>query len=189
MALVILADAYLGHGDEARVTTALEEALALYRWVESDDGATDALLGLATVALNRGEVERARPLLGAGLRFLRTLGAERATADALLKSARVAAALGEPERAVQLLGSVVDRAAARRLMSPAERDGLDRDLAAWRALLGAAAFEVAAAAGRRLTSAEAPAEALAIVQPSPVPLPDATGRRPLPRRAGVGGAG
>lgn len=74
-------------------------------------------------------------------------------------------------------------------MSPAERDGLDRDVVAWRSLLGEAAFEADLAAGRRWPLDRATIEALAVVHPPSRPLPVVADLRPAPRRAGVGGVG
>jgi tetratricopeptide (TPR) repeat protein len=175
LALVILADAHVGLGDQGSAAAALDEALELYRRVDSKQGVTDVSLDLASLALDRGEVERARPLLAESLRFLRALGGELAIAGALLGVARVAAALGEPERAVRLVGALTDREAVQRFMSPVEREGLRRDIAAWRALLGDEAFAAALAAGRELGVEQAIDDGLAIVATPPaedaVPFP------------------
>jgi predicted ATPase/transcriptional regulator with XRE-family HTH domain len=151
-------------GDLVRAEVLFVEALDLFRSLRGDWGEAHTLHGLAAVARDAGEIHRAAALYGECLAIRIAIDDRSGLVDVLVGLADVAGATGQPDRATRLLGAV-----------DTLRDELGyapfgdavvlagRSRADLRARLGEARFAEAWEHGRRLTPAEAVAEALAVV--------------------------
>jgi non-specific serine/threonine protein kinase len=165
VALALLGGSTWGLGDLDQARALEEEAAALLR--EAGDrhwaALTDWYLGLIAVAQARLP-EAARRYRDC-LRVLTEIGEAVWRYKPLVGLASVAAATGEGERAARLLGAADDllqRMGAQLLLG--DRPGYARAEEGARAMLGAAGFAAAVAAGRELTEAELLAEADAIAE-------------------------
>ena len=120
-----------------------------------------SLLQLGTLARLHGEPRRARQSVRDSLTHFWDLRDMGFVAEALEVLAGTAADEGRPLEAARLLGSAASiRQRHRNPLSPAARAALDRDLAALRERLGAAAVDAAMTAGAALDPSQAVAEAL-----------------------------
>ncbi len=154
-------------GDLATAERHLEEALALFRRGGDGYGAAHVLSYLGAVAHVRGEHARAAGLWQERLGLTWDAWGLSITLEGL---ADIAVVRGEVERAARLLGAVE---------AMRERLGVTRGprllsepaavMAAVRAALGAAAFETAWHEGRRLSPAEARAEAALVARTTEPP--------------------
>jgi hypothetical protein len=152
----------LVRGSPAAARAPLEESLVVWREMGNVAGETQALLGLGDLARAEGDLSIAHARYAEALRVGRANGARsflRAVSRLLLRLASVSIAVGDPYRAARIFGA---EAAARgdTAMFQGRRDRWEDDLAAVRATLGEAAFEVAWAEGRAMTLEQAIADAL-----------------------------
>ncbi|HET8628620.1 MAG TPA: tetratricopeptide repeat protein, partial [Thermomicrobiales bacterium] len=178
MALNNLGAMALHAGDPAAARPLLEEAVAIHRELGARGGAM-ALWGLAEVEHRAGDSARARPLLAAALREGAPLGVEWGLADGIELAAGVLGAGGEATAAARLFGAAAAwrRASGGPPRAPDDETDYQRNLAAARTGLDAAAWAAAWAAGQRLTLEQARAEALAALEAGDVAAPPASGRR------------
>jgi DNA-binding CsgD family transcriptional regulator len=142
-----------------------------------------ALGNLGLVALSRGEAVQAAAYLMESLVSNRELGRKRGLVDDLAGCASVACLQGQPSRAARLFGAAA--ALSERLGTVLEltkRLIHDRDVAATRTTLGAAAFDAAYAAGHALPLDQALAEALEVAHTtqSTSPAPPAPAKPTYP---------
>ena len=158
-----LGTAAYGHGDYAGAAAYFEEALARVEVLGHSSLALVALTGLGNVARDQGDVVRAADLFREGLERSWTRGNKRIIAYALAGLGSIAGAQGQAEQAAQLFGAAEALHVALGVpLLPAFRPAHERAVAAVRAVLPAAVFTDAWAAGRALSLDEAVAAARAV---------------------------
>ncbi len=163
-----LAWALLGLGSAARhqddataARSLLEDALAAFRDLGDREGVAAALGELGRVAAEGNDAGSARPLAAESLALYRDLGDRSGIAATIDTLAAIASAQGDAGRAARLWGAAERlREAIGTPRPPGERARHDRNVAAARAALGAAAFDRAWQAGRAMAFDEAIAGAL-----------------------------
>jgi non-specific serine/threonine protein kinase len=148
-------------GDHDRAWQLFDETVQIYRGVGDPWGTAHSISNLATIAAHRADHRAAHALGLESLSIRRPLGDRLGIAESLEGLARDLGALGSPARAAQAWG------AAERLrgetgvsMSPTARAEHDRQVAAARAAIDAAAFDEAWQRGRAASLEEAIADAL-----------------------------
>ena len=152
-----------GSGDFAKGAVYFEDALARVEDLGHSTQALVALAGLGNVTRDQGDHVRAAALFREGLEQSWTRGNKRIIAYTLAGLGSIAGTQGQEEQAARLFGAaealheVIDVP-----ILPAFRRGHERAVAAVRAVLPAAAFTHAWAAGRVLPLDEAVAEARAV---------------------------
>jgi len=144
-------------GDDDRATAYLEEGLALFREIGDAERTAWALYNLGLVSLHRGDDAAATESLQESLALRVGQGNSAQIAQTIAGLARVALTQGAAERAAQMLGAAEAIRAAQSIATPADEDGEaeQRCRARAQAVLGADAYAVAVAQGRRLSQAEA----------------------------------
>jgi DNA-binding NarL/FixJ family response regulator len=184
-ALRLLGDVAARRGDADRARPLLEASLARGRDVGRWLAAWPAI-HLAELLIEQHDHRPARALLGEALRTYRDAGDRQGVARSLEGCAGLAAAAGPAAQAVRLAGAAAAlRAAAGTPATPPERRSLDRHLAAARAALGARAAAAVWSEGQALSSAQATAEALALLAAPAAPAPGQGAPGPAPpARAG-----
>ena len=161
--LARLGDVARTQGHPERAHARYEESLAIARPLGMKPELAQALHRSAYLRLREGDVAEARTRLLESLALQQEIGNQQGIAECLGAIAGVALALGDPARSAHLLGA--QDGLLRRIgvpLSPADRAEVERDTAAARERLGAAAFDAAFAAGTALTMDEA----IAHCQPS-----------------------
>jgi non-specific serine/threonine protein kinase len=165
-------------GDREAARALLEEGASLFREAGDRWGRAVALALLGYIALEGGAVDRAAALAAEGVSLLREAGVRWKLAECLEVLAGVAGARKQAERAARLFGA----AEALREVMGAPRVSADvpaftQGVAAARAAWDETAFSTTWAEGRRLSSEQAIAEALAseaATSASPRVAPEAT---------------
>jgi hypothetical protein len=163
--LYVLGSAQWRAGRPGEATGALNEALALFRGLDSEWGQADALMLLAGVARTEGDLGRAARLHAESLRTRQAYGEMIGIYDDLVGLAAVAHAAGRYAAAARLLGA--DEAFCARSgyqgygVTPEVREDTRQSL---EVQLGGAPFRQAWDAGRALSTEEAIAEALAVAE-------------------------
>ena len=151
MTLSVLGTVTHAQGDDELATALYEESLGLSTTIGYKWGMALALCRLGTVIHTQGDDELAMALYEESLALRQELGDKHGLAECLEGLAGVAVAQGQLERASRLLGATETlRQAAGAPLSPSERIRYDRDIAAVRAGLGAAAFAAAWATGKAM---------------------------------------
>lgn len=160
-ALLGLGSAARHQGDATAARSRLEDGLAAFRDLGDREGVAASLCELGRAVAEAGDARSARQLAAESLALFRDLGDRSGIAATIDTLASIATAQGDAGRAARLWG------AAERLREtigtprpPDERAHHDRDVAAARAALGAAAFDGAWQAGRAMAFEPAIASAL-----------------------------
>ena len=157
---------YLGmvvhrRGDYPRARALLEQSLALFRGMGRGNAIAGVLTSLGEVRLYWGDVAERGRRTPRAWRSARRSGQKRCIAVCLAGLAAVADAQGDPVRAARLFGSAEAlREAIGAQLQPVDRGEYDRQVAAVRAHLEAAAGDRAWAEGRALPMDQAIAYAL-----------------------------
>jgi len=161
--LFTLSDAVSAFGDSDRAAKLLEESLALFRGLDHTWGISHTLTRLGNLACEAGEDARAEELYAESLDLVRRWGLSFDAAASLEGLARVAAMQGQPARAVRLCAAAeAVREDVGVPLSPANRAGHERTVAAARTTLGEDEFAAAWDVGYTLPLEEAIVEALRI---------------------------
>jgi predicted ATPase/class 3 adenylate cyclase len=154
--LARLGDVARTQGDPERAHARYEDSLAIARPLGLKPELAQALHRSSYLRLREGDVAEARARLRESLALQQETGNRQGIAECLGAIAGVALAVGDPARSAHLLGA--QAALLGRIgvpLSPADRAEVERDTAAARERLGAAAFVAAFAAGGALTMDEA----------------------------------
>jgi tetratricopeptide (TPR) repeat protein len=154
--LARLGDVARTQGDPEQARARYEESLAIARSLGMKPELAQALHRSAYLRLREGDVTEARARLRESLALQQETGNRQGIAECLGAVAGVALELGDPARAARLLGA--QAALLGRIgvpLSPADRAEVQRDTAAVRERLGAAAFDAAFLEGDRLAMGEA----------------------------------
>jgi predicted ATPase/class 3 adenylate cyclase len=152
-------------GDDQRATLLFEESLAQYRDIDDSAGVAWSLHNLGHVALNTGDTRRAATLFAESVGIRRQTSYQLGIAAGVAGLAGVAAQIGQPERAARWLGAATALLASiHAVLAPADQLARERDMAAVRAQLDAAAFTAAWTAGQGLTLEQAMDEACALAR-------------------------
>jgi tetratricopeptide (TPR) repeat protein len=148
-------------GDYGTARACLREALAARRPFGRSAVGTETHLALGDLARAEGDAAGAAAWHREGLAAARLAGDRGPLRWALIRYAGCCAGQGRHAAAARLLGATEAwHAAARNALSPFVARQLERDLAAARAGLGAAAFRAAWAEGQALSLEQAVADAL-----------------------------
>ncbi len=148
-------------GDYSAARAHFGESLAIRRELGNQHVLALSLGALAMVSTAQGHYAAARALYGESLAMWRALGQERDAAQCLARLAELCGTEDDAGRAARLLGAAEAlREAIDPRLSPGERKGHDRSVAAVREALGDEAFEAAWAEGQDMTMDEAIAYAL-----------------------------
>ena len=166
--LCMLARSALQRGDLLRAQALNDESLALKQRQGDDFAVASSVHVLAHLAWLRGEHEQARSLVQQSLALLGNLGHWRAIGMELQLLAHVTADCGRADLAVSLFGAVealqeslgYTSSASPVLISDIDPVRTEQSLAACRARLTPAEYEVAWAAGQAMTTEDAVAFAL-----------------------------
>ena len=151
-----------GQEDFAAAYTYYEACLSLLREVGDKYGIAITFKNLADVAYAQGDVAAARMRYIDSLEQYRELGHQRGIAGCLEGLAAGAGAEGQPRRAAWLFGAAeARRDASGAPLQPGDRLTYSRDIAAARAQLDDATWEVAWAEGRAMSLEQVVAYALA----------------------------
>ncbi|HEX7102287.1 MAG TPA: tetratricopeptide repeat protein [Nitrolancea sp.] len=144
-------------GDDERAMAYLEEGLALFRQVGDAERTAWTLYNLGLVRLHQGNDAEATSSLRESLALRFEQGNSAQIAQTVAGLAQVALTQGAAERAARLFGAVEAIRAAQNIATPADEDGEAEQRCRTRAqaVLGADAYAVAMAQGRRLSQAEA----------------------------------
>jgi DNA-binding CsgD family transcriptional regulator len=149
--------------DPEQVIPLYEESIALFREIQDSNGAAHSLVMLADAVRSQENYVRSHALFNEALILERDLGVfGDAVILAMAGKGSLAVAQGKHYRAAILLGTVDTalQTGAYRSRFPPLTEILDRDVAAARAHLGAAAFDKAWASGQAMTPDQAVAYAL-----------------------------
>jgi predicted ATPase/DNA-binding CsgD family transcriptional regulator/tetratricopeptide (TPR) repeat protein len=164
LAPTTLSQIHLSRGELGTARALLDRALAMHPKGVGGTGQMWTLANFGWVATEQGDLATAHACLLDALVIARdALGGRARLAMPIEGLAQVAAAAGRAAQAIRLAGAAAalrDTHAAP--PTPTERGQLDRWLSRARASIGARAAEAAWEAGRRLTTDEAVAEALAV---------------------------
>jgi DNA-binding CsgD family transcriptional regulator len=155
-------------GDRPLAVHYLQDGLRLARAAGHTVGIMHALGDLGDLARDHGEHAEALALYAEALDLGRKHPSTRVVVEVLEGVAVVTVAIGRAERGARMLGAAEalrDRMGLR-LRVGANQPALEQAVAAVRAVLGEAAFAAAWAAGRKLSPAQAVAEALDLAMPS-----------------------
>jgi predicted ATPase/class 3 adenylate cyclase len=134
----------------------LEEALGLMRDLGDKRGIADASGGLGALAADRDDHAAAAAMYHESLALDVELGNRQGIAEGLERLSRVALAQGRPEHAVILLGAAEALRAHTGMPLPeADRDAVNRVIAAARDAMGITAFDAAWSRGRTIPLSEA----------------------------------
>lgn len=157
-----LAKVVLRSGEHARAESLSKEALKLSSGVADKWGIGLAQSGFGGVAWARGDYGRAADLLKQSLVTFRDVGSRDRVAECLQDLASLARQLGASEQSVRLSACAETVQNESRLaLWPAIQARRDEDMAAARATLGDAVFELAWSKGRSMNTEEAIDDALA----------------------------
>jgi DNA-binding CsgD family transcriptional regulator len=158
----VLGDLARGQGDYDRATALFEEALTLFRRLGQSLHVPLVLHNLGQLAALRGDARQGTEYVSEGLAQLQDLGDRRGEGFCLAGLATMAALLRRPDQAARLFGAAdALHAAAGVTMEWPDFDTYERQRAATRVQLGAAAFAADYDAGAALPPQQAIAEALA----------------------------
>ncbi len=142
-------------GDYAAARTFHQESLAISRELGDRQGRASSLIGLGNIARDQRDFVAARSLYEESLAMTRELSAKKAIASSLESFASLATAQHQVERAARLFGAAEAlREAIGAPLSPADRVGYDREVAAVRTALGEVFFP-AWTQGRAMTLEQA----------------------------------
>jgi predicted ATPase/DNA-binding SARP family transcriptional activator len=158
-------------GDRAGARTRYGAALSVARASGHGMFMAMALRGLGTLALLDGDHAPAAARFTEALALARDIGHLRGADVSLGGLAAVAAARGQPARAARLLGAADALRGPDVVLDVADRATLEGASRAARAVLGAAAYEQAYAAGLAMAAEQAIAFALAPQTPAPPATP------------------
>ncbi len=145
---------YLGHYE--RAIELQEESLSLSREVGDQQLIALSLTNLGLVASAQNDYLRARELLRQSLGLYWKNGEKRLLAECIEELAKAVHHQGQPKRAARLFGAAeILRESINHPLPPPERADYERSVAAVRAGLTQAAFQVTWAEGRAMTLEEA----------------------------------
>jgi predicted ATPase/DNA-binding CsgD family transcriptional regulator len=171
-------------GDPARAKALHEEALAVQREVGDPTNLAHSLRSVGRMRLLDGDLRGGAALIGEALERFWELGHQSQVAWSFTLVARLAADCGGREAAARLFGAEAAlRQRAGAPVPPNERNEHARAVAAVRATLGEAAFATAWSAGAALGTAEAVADATALI--GAVSAGTLLGNRPAPNAGGL----
>ncbi len=163
--LLNLAELLRSGGDIAEARALLQEGLPLLQGSGDIFLVLETLIELGGLALETDQLDRAASCARDGLPLLRDSGMRWYLPEALELAAGLASARGQPPRAARLLGAAETARETTGLVLQAQGEhAYSQTVQAARDALGADAFGLAWAAGRRLSVAQAIDEALAAAQ-------------------------
>jgi tetratricopeptide (TPR) repeat protein len=151
------------YGDYAHAGEYYAESLALYCELNDTAGIAMERHNLGYVALHQGDNQQAAAHFMESLALRQTLGNTLWMAECLLGVASVIVVQGQGEQAARLFGAVQDvLESSGAMLSPADYNEYERNLAAARAKLDETTFAAAWAQGRAMTLEQGVIEALNI---------------------------
>ncbi|MDQ5854379.1 MAG: NB-ARC domain-containing protein, partial [Chloroflexota bacterium] len=154
-------------GNETRAAEQLEAGIAIYRDLGDHGLVAMGLMLLGRVTKTQGDYERSAACLRESLSLFHEQLYQEGIAATLEASAGLAAAEGQAQRAARLFGSAERlREASGSSITPFERLDVDADLAAARAQLDEATWQVAWAEGRAMSLEQVIAYALEARDPA-----------------------
>ncbi len=156
-------------GDLARARVYFERSLAYASEIEDCFGVATQLINLSKLAYGEGDFDTAIGLMDRAIGMRRDQRVRWSLPSALEVSAGIAARCRWADKAVRLNGTAEALREQMSVTSPSRlRSGFDAqyrtDLAGARLQLGSAAFAIASAAGRRLSTEQAVSEAVEVLR-------------------------
>ncbi len=151
-----LGNVALQQGDYQKARSLYEASLTIRRPLGDSWGIAISLQGLGMTFSHLGDADGARTLLTESLTLRHTIGDQLGIAESVNALASLAQHEGDKARSVQLWGAASTlREAIGAVLSPHQREELDRDIAVMRDALGAERFTTAWETGRGMTADEA----------------------------------
>jgi non-specific serine/threonine protein kinase len=176
-------------GDPARAQALHEESRRVFEVLGHTGGLALALSNLGLTLMRRGDLEQAAASYAEGLGLRRELGDREQIVTTLERLAALVAARGNAARAARFVGAAAAlREVAGAPLPPVDRAEHERLVVDLRQRLGEAAYQAAWNDGRRLSPAQAIADAL-VPEPARTPKPrgadEARGPKSPAERAGL----